>query len=487
MTTPVCRRSSRPSPLRRSLPTRSPSEACGESPCGCSRRTAPRGWSGGSSSWRTSRRAAGPTCAGATRCSAPTGSVRSEREGCSRRLTRAAMLAEERRLFYVAVTRPRQRLVVTSVKSPDDDGEQPSRFLAELGHDVQHRIGRPRRPLSIQGLVAELRRTAADLERPQPLREAAAARLRLLATTEVHGRPVAPSADPATWWGLRSPSRSAAAGTARRPSGDPFGECARGPAHLPGPVVPDPRGRRQRRLHGQPGLRQGRPRPRRARRQGRARRNHGRRPDALRRRGVGADGVPDAVVAGARTDSGPGGAGQVPRLAPPAGRPNLRRGRAEAAAPRSPSPTARSSVCTATPTGWSSTSRADVVVVDLKTGKYPPSDKSLPDNAAARSLPARRRPRRRRRAGRPAGHGRRRRAGPAAPRRHAAQGAAAAALATADRGSAAAGRRGGPARGVPRAARGVIATAARSTRSVPPTRPGRCSREGRHPRGARRS
>ncbi|KAA1426937.1 ATP-dependent helicase [Nocardioides antri] len=123
-------------------------------------------------------------------------------------LTRAAMLAEERRLFYVAVTRPRQRLVVTAVQSPDDDGEQPSRFIAELGHEVQHRIGRPRRPLSMPGLVAELRRTVADPERPQPLREAAAARLRLLATTEVHGRRVAPYADPATWWGLRSPSRS---------------------------------------------------------------------------------------------------------------------------------------------------------------------------------------------------------------------------------------------------------------------------------------
>ena len=123
-------------------------------------------------------------------------------------LTRSAMLAEERRLFYVAVTRPRQRLVVTAVKSPDDDGEQPSRFLDELGHDVHHRIGRPRRPLSVQGLVAELRRTVADPGRPEPLREAAAARLRLLATTEVHGRPVAPFADPATWWGLRSPSRS---------------------------------------------------------------------------------------------------------------------------------------------------------------------------------------------------------------------------------------------------------------------------------------
>src|SRR6478609_8831966 len=123
-------------------------------------------------------------------------------------LTRSAMLAEERRLFYVACTRARQRLVVTAVASPDDEGEQPSRFVTELGHVPVHRIGRPRRPLSMAGLVAELRRALADPEQPEPLRTAAAARLRLLAETDVHGRPVAPGADPATWWGLREPSRS---------------------------------------------------------------------------------------------------------------------------------------------------------------------------------------------------------------------------------------------------------------------------------------
>ncbi len=123
-------------------------------------------------------------------------------------LTRTSMLAEERRLFYVASTRARERLVVTAVQSPDDDGEQPSRFVHELGRDPEHRIGRPRRPLSMAGLVSELRRTLADPEQPEPMRRAAAKRLRLLADTEVNGRPVAASADPATWWGLRSPSRS---------------------------------------------------------------------------------------------------------------------------------------------------------------------------------------------------------------------------------------------------------------------------------------
>jgi superfamily I DNA/RNA helicase/RecB family exonuclease len=130
------------------------------------------------------------------------------RDGLLPPLTRAAMLAEERRLFYVAATRARQRLVVTSVASPDDDGEQPSRFVRELGRDPEHRVGRPRRPLSMVGLVAELRRTVADETEPEPLRRAAARRLRTLADTQVHGRPVAAAADPFTWWGLRAPTRS---------------------------------------------------------------------------------------------------------------------------------------------------------------------------------------------------------------------------------------------------------------------------------------
>jgi superfamily I DNA/RNA helicase len=114
------------------------------------------------------------------------------------------LLAEERRLFYVACTRARERLVVTAVRSPDDEGEQPSRFLSELGVDGTHRPGRPPRPLSLPGLVSELRRTAADPGSPRPLREVAVQRLARLATeTRPDGRPLVPAADPATWWGTR--------------------------------------------------------------------------------------------------------------------------------------------------------------------------------------------------------------------------------------------------------------------------------------------
>ena len=127
-------------------------------------------------------------------------------------VTARELLAEERRLFYVACTRARERLVVTAVRSPDDEGEQPSRFLEELvptTDQIQHVIGRPPRPLSVGGLVAELRRTAADTDAPAELREAAARRLaRLAAATGTGDRPLVTVADPATWWGTRASSRS---------------------------------------------------------------------------------------------------------------------------------------------------------------------------------------------------------------------------------------------------------------------------------------
>ena len=116
-------------------------------------------------------------------------------------VTTRELLMEERRLFYVACTRARERLVVTAVDSPEDDGETPSRFLAELGVGVERLVGRPRRPLSLAGLVSELRRTVADPATAEPLRLAAARRLARLA-------PEVPAADPSTWWGTRAASRA---------------------------------------------------------------------------------------------------------------------------------------------------------------------------------------------------------------------------------------------------------------------------------------
>lgn len=99
---------------------------------------------------------------------------------------------------------------MTAVKAPADDGDQPSRLLAELGVDPRDITGRPRRPLAVAALVAELRATTVDPEATPALRDAAAQRLaRLAALSDEDGQALVPSAHPHRWWGLYEPTRSA--------------------------------------------------------------------------------------------------------------------------------------------------------------------------------------------------------------------------------------------------------------------------------------
>ncbi|MFB7610229.1 ATP-dependent helicase [Streptomyces gardneri] len=131
------------------------------------------------------------------------------RDGLAEPLTPGALLAEERRLFYVAATRARDRLVVTAVKAPAEDGDQPSRFLTEFGAEPKEVPGRPRRPLAVSALVAELRATTVDPAASPALRDAAAHRLASLAAlTDEDGQPLVPAAHPDRWWGLFEPTHS---------------------------------------------------------------------------------------------------------------------------------------------------------------------------------------------------------------------------------------------------------------------------------------
>ena len=128
----------------------------------------------------------------------------------------AERLAEERRLFHVAVSRARRRLLVTAVDAPDDEGS-PSRFLAELGADVEVKSGAvaaaaaPESPvaetardvtrvLSMGSLLAELRAAVLSESAGPVRREQAARQLARLAADGV------PGADPSEWWGLADPS-----------------------------------------------------------------------------------------------------------------------------------------------------------------------------------------------------------------------------------------------------------------------------------------
>ncbi|WP_443071982.1 UvrD-helicase domain-containing protein [Streptomyces sp. NBC_01477] len=131
------------------------------------------------------------------------------RDGIAPPMSQGALLAEERRLFYVAATRAGERLLVTAVKSAVDDGDQPSRFLTELGVEPQDVTHRPRRPLAVSALVAELRATTVDPAVSPALREAAARRLARLAALTDDGHPLVPAAHPDRWWGLYEPTASA--------------------------------------------------------------------------------------------------------------------------------------------------------------------------------------------------------------------------------------------------------------------------------------
>ncbi|MFR9801845.1 ATP-dependent helicase [Pseudonocardia sp. RS010] len=128
----------------------------------------------------------------------------------------APLLAEERRLFYVACTRARRTLLVSAVHAED---EQPSRFLDELdplpADATEGRpTFRPGRALVLAELVGELRRAVTEPDHGDPARAArrrrAAAQLARLAAQKV------PGAHPDDWYGLPEPS----ADTPLRPAGE---------------------------------------------------------------------------------------------------------------------------------------------------------------------------------------------------------------------------------------------------------------------------
>ncbi|MEQ3551489.1 ATP-dependent DNA helicase [Pseudonocardia nematodicida] len=114
----------------------------------------------------------------------------------------APLLAEERRLFHVACTRARRRLLVSAVQGED---EQPSRFLDELdprpADAAESRpVHQPERSLVLAELVGELRRAVTDPDHGDPARAArrrrAATQLARLAADDV------PGAHPDDWYGV---------------------------------------------------------------------------------------------------------------------------------------------------------------------------------------------------------------------------------------------------------------------------------------------
>jgi superfamily I DNA/RNA helicase/RecB family exonuclease len=149
--------------------------------------------------------------------------------GQSLRAAQAAVRYDETRLFLVAVSRACERLLVTAVRSED---EQPSVYL-DLIDPPQGSGGGPElraftqvpRPMTLTALVGELRRTVV-VGASVAERHAAAGQLARLAVAGV------PGADPSSWWALRAlsddrPLRAAGMSVSVSPSRlESYGDCS---------------------------------------------------------------------------------------------------------------------------------------------------------------------------------------------------------------------------------------------------------------------
>lgn len=149
--------------------------------------------------------------------------------GRSLRAAQTAVRYDETRLFLVAVSRACERLLVTAVRSDD---EQPSVYLdivdppPDSGDREELRaFSQVPRPMTLTGLVAELRREVV-LGETAGQRHTAAGQLARLAAAQV------PGADPSSWWALRSlsddrPLRPDGVSVSVSPSRiESYGDCA---------------------------------------------------------------------------------------------------------------------------------------------------------------------------------------------------------------------------------------------------------------------
>ena len=155
-------------------------------------------------------------------------------------LSAGALLAEERRLFYVAITRARERLIVTAVQAPEADGDQPSRLLAELDIPLKLVAGTAaaavvvarsgRRSAVCAGGSCVVARVEAGRRRSAGAVGRRRRRSRVIRWCRRRIRQ--------RWWGVRERTRS------ERPIADPgsagavVGECADDDRGLPAALVP---------------------------------------------------------------------------------------------------------------------------------------------------------------------------------------------------------------------------------------------------------
>lgn len=116
------------------------------------------------------------------------------------------LVREERNLLYVACTRAKDQLTLTTVSADDSADQRPSRFvddLARTGFEAQSLTGQSEIIARWSTLVAELRLALLDSQAPESVRAEAAKMLAAIATQRTDsGEPLVPVADPQHWWGV---------------------------------------------------------------------------------------------------------------------------------------------------------------------------------------------------------------------------------------------------------------------------------------------
>jgi superfamily I DNA/RNA helicase/RecB family exonuclease len=133
-------------------------------------------------------------------------------------IERSEILREERRLFFVAFTRAKSQVYISTTSADKEEGKLPSRFISNLmaidkSDEATSKKIKKVAPLqwgieasySPQGLVAQLRRVASsdDETFPKEIRDAAEQRLAYLANLQTaKGEKFVPSANPDSWWGI---------------------------------------------------------------------------------------------------------------------------------------------------------------------------------------------------------------------------------------------------------------------------------------------
>lgn len=121
--------------------------------------------------------------------------------------SRNEIIAEDIRLFEVAKSRASQRLLVSAIKSDFADNGEPSVLLHKINSgNINHISGFPHKPLSLNAVVSEIRKTAQEDTYSDDFKKAVAKRLNKLGTTkDAFERDISKAADPENWWATFKP------------------------------------------------------------------------------------------------------------------------------------------------------------------------------------------------------------------------------------------------------------------------------------------